>query len=319
MIGYTTVLAAIVPVFLLMALGVWLRIGKLLSPVADQSLMRMVVTVFYPALILRFVLGNEALSDARNLFLAPALGFATICFGFAVAWLLGRGLGLRRGAGHRTFAFTGGIYNYGYMAIPVVAALFPHNRESILGVLLIYNVGIEVAIWTVGIVLITGQFKRDAWRHIFNPPLIALVIALILTFSGIAAYLPSWFHAFVNFLAQCAIPLGLILAGAGLADLFEQKSDFIRPLKVPFGACLQRLALMPLTFIAVAVWMPGLSPELRTVLAVQAAMPAGIFPIVMARHYGGHELTAIQVVLATSILSLLTTPLWIDFGLSLLP
>jgi len=318
MMGYATVLAAIVPVFLLMGLGAALRATRRLEAEADSSLMRMVVQVFYPALILRFILGNEALAEPSNLILAPAVGFGTICVGFVFAWVLGRILGLKRGAGHRTFAFTGGINNYGYMAIPVVAAIFPENQESILGVLLLFNVGIEVAIWTVGIVLITGQFKRDAWRHLFNPPVIALAVAVTLSLTGAAPHLPGWFYAFIDFLARCAIPLGLILAGASLADLAAQKSDFIRPLKVPIGACFQRLALMPVFLLLVAVWVPGLSLELRTVLMVQAAMPAGIFPIVMARHYGGHELTAIQVVLATSIFSLLTTPLWIDFGVQLL-
>ena len=44
-------------------------------------------------------------------------------------------------------------------------------------------------------------------------------------------------------------------------------------------------------------------------------MPAAVVPIVMARHYGGDPALALRIVLSTSVVSLVTTPLWIRFGL----
>jgi malate permease and related proteins len=58
--------------------------------------------------------------------------------------------------------------------------------------------------------------------------------------------------------------------------------------------------------------------ELQRVLVLQAAMPAAVFSIVMARHYGGDAATALRVVLATSLLGLITIPLWLRFGIHLL-
>jgi hypothetical protein len=52
------------------------------------------------------------------------------------------------------------------------------------------------------------------------------------------------------------------------------------------------------------------------VLVVQAAMPAGVMPIIIARHYGGQPLTAVQIVLGTTVLALLTIPLWLKAGLA---
>ncbi|MCB1134495.1 MAG: AEC family transporter, partial [Verrucomicrobiae bacterium] len=51
-------------------------------------------------------------------------------------------------------------------------------------------------------------------------------------------------------------------------------------------------------------------------LVVQAAMPAAIFPIVLARLFGGQPRVAIQVVLITSLVSLLTAPFVIAWGLA---
>ena len=40
-----------------------------------------------------------------------------------------------------------------------------------------------------------------------------------------------------------------------------------------------------------------------------------MFPLVIARHYGGQPLVAAQIILATTILGILAIPLWIAFGL----
>jgi len=57
-----------------------------------------------------------------------------------------------------------------------------------------------------------------------------------------------------------------------------------------------------------------LTVELKRVLVVQAAMPSAVFTIVVARHYGGHAPTAVQVVLATTVASLLSAPLVLAWG-----
>jgi predicted permease len=78
-------------------------------------------------------------------------------------------------------------------------------------------------------------------------------------------------------------------------------------------SCVIRLLVLPLVFLAAARWIPY-SLELKRIAVVQAAMPAGVFPIVIARHYGGDPGTALRVVVATSILGLITIPWWIQCG-----
>ncbi len=80
-------------------------------------------------------------------------------------------------------------------------------------------------------------------------------------------------------------------------------------------ASLVRLGLLPVVFIVLAKFLP-ISVELKQVLVVQAAMPAATFPIVMARHYGGHLLTAVQVVAGTTVIALFLIPIWLKFGLA---
>ena len=51
-------------------------------------------------------------------------------------------------------------------------------------------------------------------------------------------------------------------------------------------------------------------------LVVQAAMPAAVVSVIIARVYGGQPLIAVQIVLGTTVLALFTIPFWLRFGLS---
>jgi predicted permease len=310
MLGYWTLLALVLPVFAVIAAGAGARRMGWLRPEADDSLLKLVVNLLYPCLIFSNVLGNAALRAPGNLLTAPAMGFVTMAGGIGVAYIVAQWAGFATGKGLRTFAFSVGIFNYGYMAIPLVEALF--GRET-LGVLFVFNVGCEAAIWTVGILVLAGVSMRDGWRRLFNAPVFALVLAVVLNVSGAGAWLPQILKTAVAMCGASAVPLGLLLIGATLVEYFGTPSKLV-DLKVTPLACALRLGVLPVLMLALAAVLP-LPREVKQVLIVQAAMPAGILPIVIAKHYGGQPLTAVQVVLGTTAAGLLVVPLWLQAGL----
>ena len=48
-------------------------------------------------------------------------------------------------------------------------------------------------------------------------------------------------------------------------------------------------------------------------------MPCAVFPIVLARHFDGSPEVALKVVLATTVISFVTMPLWVALGLYWIP
>lgn len=309
--GYWGLLLVIVPVFAMIGIGVVLRRVGWLTTEADASLLKLVVNFLYPCLIFQSVLGNPALRNPANLLLAPVVGFVTMAAGILAALWFGKLLGLSIGHGRRTFAFATGIYNYGYIPIALMGALF--GRES-LGVLLLHNVGCEAAIWTVGILILSGLSLREGWRKLVNPPVCALILALGLNFVGAQNHLPGVVLKLIDMSAACAIPIGLLLIGANLAEYLARPGMLFEP-RVSLGSCALRLGLLPPLFLLLAMVLPA-PPELKRVMIVQAAMPAGIMPIVIAKHYGGQPLVAVRVVVATTIVGLLVIPLWLHAGQS---
>ncbi len=314
MIDFQTVLFAVLPVFFIVGAGLAMRRLNWLTEEADGSLMRVTVNLLVPCLSFDKILGNAALERGSNLWLAPLVGFGTVAAGVAVAWLARGGTGLRDEAGRRTFVFSTAVYNYGYVPIPLALALFDDGGQTA-GLVLVHNLGVEVALWTFGMILLGGVNLRTGWKKILSPPLVAILVSVGLNFALRSAQieLPEVVRDTVRTLGQCAIPMGVILIGATMADHLPQ-----------FGAagggrvmglsCLVRIGLLPVLFLALAKWLPC-SVELKRVIVLEAAMPAAVFPIVMAKHYGGDPATAVRVVVATSLVGLLTIPLWIRFGM----
>lgn len=117
----------------------------------------------------------------------------------------------------------------------------------------------------------------------------------------------------VAMLGRCAIPMCLFMIGATIATLFERRVG--RHLwRTVTAACVARLAITPAIMLSITVLLP-LPLDLKKVLVVQAGMPAALMPIVIARLYGGHPQTAVQVVLATMLVCIGTAPAVIGWGI----
>jgi len=313
-VDYLSLLITIAPVFIVIAAGYGIRRAGWLSAEADASLLRVVVNLLYPCLILNTILGNQALDDAGNILIAPLVGFVTVALGYLSCFYIAPLLGIREPRERRTFAFTSGLYNYGYIALPVVQKLFdagasqPRNA----GVLFIHNVGVETALWTLGIMVISGASPREGWKRIFSVPVLAIFTAMLLNFAHARNWMPSFVLDAVRSMGAAAIPLGLVLTGAVFADLAHGSKEKTGG-AIAFGSCLLRLGFLPIIFLALARWLPC-PIELRHVIIVQAAMPCAVIPVILAKHYGGNASMAFRIVLATSVVGLFTIPLWLRFG-----
>lgn len=308
------VFSAVLPIFFVIASGALARRVGWLDTNADRSLMTVVVNLLYPALIFSFILGNDALRQPSNLILPPLVGLTTVVGGFGLAMLVARKFKIGNQKDCRTFAFTTGIYNYGYFPVPIIALLF--DRETT-GVLLVHNLGVEIAMWVLGVgFILSRNDPKSIWRRVFSGPVIAILIAVPLNYFKVDQHLPNSALETIHLLGNCAIPLGLILIGATFADLAGDVKLTSR-LNIPITASVLRLGLLPAAFVFIAFILP-LSTELKCVIAVQAAMPCGVFPIVLARHFDGSPEVALKVVLGTTLLSFITIPLWIAIGMQLL-
>lgn len=311
MVSYATIVGATLPVFLIMAAGFGLRRFGRLPPAGDATIISLMVNVTYPCYILNAVMVSPALREPGNVFPPVFWGAAFVLVGLLFGWLVAPLCGLRRGSGRRTFALATSVQNYGYLPIPLMEAVMPDHSWK--GVVFVYTLGLELAIWSAGVMMLSGNW-RQGLRQVVNPVVGSIVLGVGLNFLRLDAYYPTWMFRFLGMLGACAFPLGILLSGATLYDLLRQPGA-LSDWKTPVGAIALRLALLPAMMLAVAHWVP-MTTTLREVIAVQAAMPAAVFPIIMARRYGGHEPTAVRVLVFTTVVSFFTIPVAMAFALN---
>jgi predicted permease len=259
------------------------------------------------------VLGSPAVSDPGNLLWGPLFGFASVALGIGIAWAVAGWTPARDPRSRRTFAVTTGIYNYGYIPLPLLLAMF---NDEVVTMLFVHNLGVEIALWTLGVALLSGRLGWRGLRRTLNPPFLAVVLSILLTLLGWDVAVPGVLRATARFLGSCCIPVALLLTGASMFDAYEaapHRRWGLTGAKVSATACALRLGLIPLLMLLGARLLPLPVPLLK-VVAVTSAMGSGLFPLVLARHYGGDPDTAFRVIFATAALSFVTCALWIRFG-----
>ncbi len=307
--AFWTVLGAVLPVFTIVGMGVFMRRTGKLTEEADQSLIRLTVNLLYPCLILSSLLKNEAFEDLTNIFLAPILGVATVALGYGLC-LLGARLLRLSPVSAQTFAFVDGMFNYGYLAVPLIMLLY--DRATI-GVLWLFTLGVESTFWTLGFMVLRGSSWRDGVRQIFSPPVIAILVGSFLAITHLDNYLPKFATNTVSLIGNCAIPIALVTIGATLNGYFAQFNPREGWQATVAGVLLRQL-ILPLIFILAAMWIPC-SVELKRVLVVQAAMPCAMFPLLVTKQEDGDVALALRLVLWTSAVGIVAIPLWLKFGL----
>ncbi|MEM8782418.1 MAG: AEC family transporter [Planctomycetota bacterium] len=325
------IVGAVAGVFGVIGLGMLVRGLGWLTEEADGALLKLSINALFPVFILNVLLGNPALEDFGDAWLPPTVGFLCTATGFAagaaVAWTIGPKIGLDTAPKRRAFALVVGMFNYGYVPIPLVEALFGDSET--LGVLLVHNMGVDVAMWSLGVMVVSGGLSVAGLRKVLNMPLLAIVAALLLNVAGLPGWLSgldgaagvavSAVRAFGGMVAATAIPFALILVGAMVMDELR-KADFREGWGVIAVGCGLRLGVLPVGFLGLA-WLLGPaatgwgSLELRRVIAVEAAMPSALFPVLLARLYGGDPGTAMRVSLSPAAMGRVTIPLWLGFGL----
>lgn len=100
--------------------------------------------------------GNEQLSSVSFSLQAIGAGALELLLGIAAAWLVAKMLRMRIGTGLRTFTLTAGVQNYAFFVIPIIQMLFTASNDPTLGILFVHNVGCELVVWSIGVIIIAG-------------------------------------------------------------------------------------------------------------------------------------------------------------------
>lgn len=196
------------------------------------------------------------------------------------------------------------IPNYSYVGYAMA--------EGIFGSLMLQNVMMvtiptSIYTYTVGYCMLTN--RKLSLKRLLNPVTVALMCGAVVGFFGIP--LPEVVHLFLDKSAGCMAPVGMLLAGAVIAEY--KFSDMLRKKEVYVVMAL-RLAILP---IAAGLLLRLLKLEMAMVpMMLILTMPCGFNPIIFPKMIGEDCETGASLAFVTNLLCIISIPLiFLLFGL----
>lgn len=293
----------------ILLLGAMWRVLKPAGLSADQTRLVLTQLVYYlllPALVLSTLwkarIGNE------TLLIAWVCGTGILISGSSL-WLLLRRFPLAN-AQTGALILAVSIPNVTYLGLPVLEQTFGDFGRSI--VMQFDLFGCEPWLFTVGILTAqyygeTGEKHPPLWLSLCQvPPIWAAILAVTCNLNQIT--MPVWLNAILTTLSCAVVPLMLLSLGMGLEWQSVRWSNFPKVLPV----IVIKLALMPLFALALAL-QSGMRGQFLTASILEMAMPSMMFGIVLCDRYRLDSALYAMTVTLTTLLSLLTIPLWYSY------
>ena len=194
--------------------------------------------------------------------------------------------------------------NVGFMGIPLV--------QMVLGQEAVFYMAMVVAMmtfvtFTYGMFLISGDRKMMSLKKVItNPPIIAV-------FAGLLVYclqipVPSIIQRTCSMLSNITGPLSMMILGSYLAEA-DLKEVF--GTKETYQMLAGRLVLMPLMMLVVLKLLPASLNEIKAVILIAATTPVATALGMFSQIYGRNYAYGAGVVSISTILSLITMPLFL--------
>jgi predicted permease len=196
------------------------------------------------------------------------------------------------------------VSNAGFMGLPIAGELFGSTGLMYASIYLIPQ---RVVIWTAGISCFT---KNDVpWGKALKK--IAVHPGLVSVYIGLAVMafnppIPLFVERTMASIGECTTPLSMMLIGSIVGEM-DRKTMKVDLFSLVYSAI--RLILIPLAaFIGARLF--AIDPLITGVAVLLAGMPVGSTTAILAAKYGGDASFASQLVTISTVLSMVTIPLW---------
>lgn len=298
------VVAALLPVFILIVLGVVLKHSLMRLDTQWHGLEQLTYFVLFPMLLIQTLvkadLSRVPVAGVGGALLLSALAMSLLCLALRPA--LSR-LGIDGPA--FTSIFQGATRWQTFVALSIAANMFGDLGLALASVAMVAIIPL-VNVFSVSVLArYAAQEKRSpraiAMTLIRNPLIWACAIGLAVNLMHLP--LPKIWHEVADALSRSSLAIGLLVTGAGL-----HLKGLLRPsLGAAIGVGL-KLVLMPALALGLASWF-GITGNSLAIVAICAAVPTSPSAYVLARQMGGDAPLLAQIITLQTILAAITMPI----------
>ena len=295
-----SVFQALFEVFLLIALGVFLRRVLIREDAQWTGIERLVYFVGFPALLIRTLagapLGSAPLGAVGGALASSVILMSGICLALRPL--------LRIDGAAFSSLFQGATRWQTFVALAVASTLYGDAGITLAAVAIAAMVPLlnVINVWVLARFAAAGRpRRRDVLRAILQNPLIwGCVIGLALNAAA-----PTWpgpLAVLFDSIGRTSLPLGLLMVGAGL-----RIERILRPRAATLVATGLKLVVMPALAIGLGMLF-GAHQTGLAVIACCAAVPSASNAYVLARQMGGDAPLMAEILTVQTIAAAVTMP-----------
>ncbi|WP_446899698.1 AEC family transporter [Clostridium sp. LBM24168] len=301
---------SIFSIIIMILVGYILTGFKWLNDDISKVFSKLVCNIALPCLMISNIMGNFTKDKLEHIGKGLIIPVLSMMIGYVLAIVVSKIIKVKKGR-IGTFRSMFFVSNSIFVGLPINLALF--GTKSVPYVLL-YYISNTVFFWTIGAYEITtdgvnsdanvGIFSKDTLKRIFSPPLMGFVLAIIFLFCGIE--LPKFVMDTCKYFGEMTTPLSMLFIGITIYYVDIKKIKISLDI---IAVLIGRFVVSPILIMVIGSFF-SVPTLMKQVFVIQAAMPVMTNTSVVAKEYGADYEYAAVVTSITTILSLITIPIY---------
>ncbi len=285
--------------FLMILIGAGMRKIQIVTTEGRRSMTNLVVNLILPSNIL-YAFSKADASAFRSMLVVVAMAFLIQLAWYLLSRVLWRGMDeSRRGVMRYAFQFS----NCGYLGNPVIEGLYGAPGLVYASVFLL---PVRLFMWSVGLECFqkgAGSLRKTIERALTHPCVVATILGVVWMFFPVG--LPDFLYNTISGFNQCLTPMTMLVIGFIMAET-DLKKMFCKDL---FVITVLRLLIQPLAVLA-ACRLLNLETLVAEVVTVLVSMPVANTTALLASQHDCDYTFASNVVVFTTLVSMITIPLY---------
>lgn len=303
--GSKIVIQQILILFIMIGIGYVAAQCKIVDEKGAQQFTNLILYIITPSVIITSFQVTYSRLLVFNMLIAAFISILTHILGALLSNLVFKKENDER---KRILTYSTVFFNAGFFALPLLRAIF--------GDIAVMYGSIFVALfslisWTYGISLMETRNNKINYKVVINPGMISIIIALMIFFFEIK--IPSFFQSSLTTLSKVHSPLAMIIIGI---QFFTFRKNFSIKDRSIWKTVLIRDLLIPLLILPVVYFLTK-DKTLFFSCVLTSAAPTAANAVLFATKFERDVNLAVQAVMLTTIMVLLTVPIIMSISIFL--
>lgn len=289
-------LKQIIIMFMLMGVGAALYKLKFITDQGAKEFGNVLLRIIIPSVIIKSYIVEFTPEKFRDMWMSSGLALLGLLLAMAVSAVV---YGKRKPIEN----FASSYSNAGFIGIPLTQAVF--GSEAVFYVAA-YVTLLNLFQWTYGVFIMTGETENIKPKNLItNPMLVSMIIGLVIFLLSIPVH--ETVVKTIGFLASMNTPVAMLVLGVFLAK--ADIKDIFFDYKI-YPCMAMRLLVIPLITLGVFYFLPVANTTMIMSVLIAACTSVGGNIVIFAQQYDRNYLLAIKTVCLSTILSIITIPLF---------